>query len=73
MEAVDSQIEGSTFKNTISNNTSNSKNNIKTTKENFNQRIDKVSEIFHFDDGTIRVFNLLGDEIRIDTIYTKDQ
>ena len=32
------------------------------------EKINKVSEIFHFNDGTIRIFNLLGDEIRVDTI-----
>jgi hypothetical protein len=35
---------------------------IKITPEQLEQ-IDKVSEIFHFSDGTIRIFNLLGNEI----------
>ena len=37
------------------------------------EKIDKVSEIFHFDDGTIRVFNLLSDEIRIDSINANNK
>lgn len=32
------------------------------------KKIDKVSEIIHFSDGTVRIFNLLGDDIRIDVI-----
>ena len=36
------------------------------------KKIDKVSEIFHFDDGTIRIFNLLGDEIRVDAINVNE-
>ncbi len=34
------------------------------------KKIDKVSEIFHFSDGTVRVFNLLGDDITIVSIIT---
>ena len=37
------------------------------------EKIDKVSEIFHFDDGTIRVFNLLSDEIRVDSINANNK
>lgn len=36
------------------------------------KKIQKVSEIFYFDDGTIRIFNLLGDVIRVETIKTDD-
>ena len=36
------------------------------------KKIDKVSEIFHFDDGTIRIFNLLGDDIRVDAINVNE-
>ena len=37
------------------------------------EKIDKVSEIFHFSDGTIRIFNLLGDEIKVKSISSKDR
>jgi len=32
------------------------------------EQIDKVSEIFHFSDGTVRIFNLLGNEIEVKDI-----
>lgn len=37
------------------------------------KKIDKVSEIFHFSDGTIRIFNLLGDEVKVESIGSKDR
>ena len=37
------------------------------------EKIDKVSEIFHFSDGTIRIFNLLGDEIKVKSISSNDR
>ena len=36
------------------------------------EQIDKVSEIFHFSDGTIRIFNLLGNEIEAKDIIIGD-
>lgn len=52
------------------------KNDIKTHKKITSEqlkKIEKVSEIFHFTDGTIRIFNLLGDEIRVDAISSDDK
>tara|TARA_B100000575_G_scaffold293788_1_gene306411 strand:- start:544 stop:3168 length:2625 start_codon:yes stop_codon:yes gene_type:complete len=37
------------------------------------KKIDKVSEIFHFADGTVRVFNLLGDDITVESIITDEK
>ncbi len=37
------------------------------------KKIDKVSEISHFTDGKIRIFNLLGDEIRVDSIFANGE
>ena len=36
------------------------------------EQIDKVSEIFHFSDGTIRIFNLLGNEIEAKEVIIGD-
>ena len=36
------------------------------------EQIDKVSEIFHFSDGTVRIFNLLANEIEIKNIIIGD-
>ena len=44
-EDIDSTIQDSTFQNTISNYTSNTKSHIKITKENFNNSIEKISKI----------------------------
>tara|TARA_B100001093_G_scaffold485537_1_gene520053 strand:+ start:2837 stop:5461 length:2625 start_codon:yes stop_codon:yes gene_type:complete len=37
------------------------------------KKVDKVSEIFHFSDGTVRVFNLLGDDITVESIITDEK
>jgi hypothetical protein len=37
------------------------------------KKIDKVTEIFHFSDGTVRVFNLLGDEITVKSIIADEK
>ncbi len=44
---------------------------IKITSEQLEQ-IDKVSEIFHFSDGTVRIFNLLANEIEVKDIIIGD-
>ena len=36
------------------------------------EQIDKVSEIFHFSDGTVRIFNLLANEIEVKDIIIGD-
>ena len=36
------------------------------------EQIDKVSEIFHFSDGTVRIFNLLANEIEVKNIIIGD-
>jgi len=48
--------------------------NIKTSKITPEQlkQIDKVSEIFHFSDGTVRIFNLLANEIEVKNIIIGD-
>lgn len=37
------------------------------------KKINKVSEITHFTDGKIRIFNLLGDEITVDSIFANGE
>jgi hypothetical protein len=56
--------------NSLSNLSSSDNNTIQQktiTKEQL-KKIAKVSEIFHYSDGTLRIFNLLGDTIKVESI-----